>query len=111
VVPHAWLGGLWLANVTEDGHWLACTPGKSEYRHFPPVRLGSGQHFPMGGNRDTSLDSRAFGPVSGREIPGKVIAVFPAGQRVARGDEANHSHLTWLVRIRTGAVGTFEPAG
>ena len=70
--------------VMEDGHWVAYTPGKSEYRNFPPVRLGPGQYFLMGDNRDNSLDSRAFGPVSGERVLGKAIAVFPTGQRVAK---------------------------
>ena len=38
--------------VMEDRHWVAYTPGKSEYRNFPPVRLGPGQYFLMGDNRD-----------------------------------------------------------
>lgn len=69
--------------VMEDGHWVAYTPGRSEYRNLPPVRLGPGQYFLMGDNRDNSLDSRAFGPVSRGQILGKAIAVFPTGQRVA----------------------------
>jgi signal peptidase I len=72
--------------VMEDGHWAAYTPGKSKYRNSPPVQLGPGEYFPMGDNRDDSFDSRAFGPVSRDRITGKVIAVLPAGRRLARRD-------------------------
>jgi hypothetical protein len=72
--------------VIEDGHWCAYTPGKSEYRNSGPVRLGAGEYFLMGDNRDNSLDSRAFGPVGRERIYGKVIAVLPTGTRVAKRD-------------------------
>jgi signal peptidase I len=72
--------------VMEDGHWAAYTPGKSESRNSPPVQLGPRDYFLMGDNRDNSLDSRAFGPVSVDRIVGKVIAILPTGRRVARPD-------------------------
>lgn len=68
--------------VMEDGHWCAYTPGKSEYRNAGPVRLGAREYFLMGDNRDNSLDSRAFGPVTRERIFGKVIAVLPTGRRL-----------------------------
>jgi signal peptidase I len=72
--------------VMEDGHWAAYTPGKSQYRSSSPVQLGPGEYFLMGDNRDNSFDSRAFGPVSRERIFGKVIAVIPTRQRVAKRD-------------------------
>jgi len=72
--------------ATEDGHWIAYTPGKGRDRSSSPVLLGPGEYFLMGDNRDNSLDSRAFGPVSREQILGKVIAIFQTGQRDARRD-------------------------
>jgi signal peptidase I len=60
----------------EDGHWCAFTPGKGESRNFAPIRLGSDEYFLMGDNRDNSVDSRAFGPVSRDKILGKMIAIY-----------------------------------
>ena len=70
--------------VVEDGHWAAYTPGKSQYRNSAPVRLGPGEYFLIGDNRDYSFDSRAFGPVARERILGKIIAVLPIGPRLAR---------------------------
>src|ERR1700720_4617275 len=49
---------------SEDGHWITFTPGKSEHRNHPPIRLSDGQYFVLGDNRDDSEDSPEFGPVS-----------------------------------------------
>lgn len=66
---------------SEDGHWIAFTPGKSEYRNHPPIRLADGLYFLLGDNRDNSADSRLWGPVSENLILGKVIAILPTGAR------------------------------
>ncbi|MGO9893739.1 MAG: signal peptidase I [Bryobacteraceae bacterium] len=66
----------------EDGHWITFTPGKSERRIHPPVRLSDRQYFVLGDNRDDSADSREFGPVSEELLLGKVIATFPTGERI-----------------------------
>jgi signal peptidase I len=68
----------------EDGHWAAYTPGNSQYRNSAPIQLRPGEYFLIGDNRDNSLDSRAFGPVSRGRIIAKVIAVLPTGPRVGR---------------------------
>jgi signal peptidase I len=70
--------------VMEEGHWAAYTPGAGKYRNFSPIRLGPGKYFLMGDNRDNSLDSRTFGPISGERILGKVVAVRPTGPRLAK---------------------------
>src|ERR1700678_388248 len=33
---------------SEDGHWITFTPGKSEHRNHPPVRLVDGEYFVLG---------------------------------------------------------------
>lgn len=82
----AWVpatNGMGSTVVMEDGHWAAYTPGKSDVRNHAPVRLGADEYFLIGDNRDNSLDSRDFGPVSRGRILGKMIAVIPVGPRVA----------------------------
>ena len=65
----------------EDGHWITFTPGKSEHRSHPPVRLAGGEYFVLGDHRDSSMDSREFGPLSEDLLLGKVIATFASGER------------------------------
>jgi signal peptidase I len=66
----------------EDGHWITFTPGKAEQRNHPPVRLADREYFVLGDNRDDSVDSREFGPVSYQALLGRVIATFATGERV-----------------------------
>lgn len=65
----------------EDGHWITFTRGKSRHRNHPPTRPVDGHYLLLGDNRDGSLDSREFGPVSEDVFLGKVIAIFPTGER------------------------------
>jgi signal peptidase I len=65
------------ANVyNEDGHWIAFTPGASQYRNCLPVRLGAHEYFLVGDNRDNSVDSRMWGPMPERQILGKVFFIY-----------------------------------
>jgi signal peptidase I len=66
----------------EDGHWIAFTPGMNEYTNYPPITLGDNQYILLGDNRDNSVDSRLWGPISGDHILGKIIAVLHTGPRV-----------------------------
>jgi signal peptidase I len=69
------------AIVDEDGHTVAYTPGASPSRNCAPAKLGPGQYFLIGDNRDNSFDSRAFGPVSRDKMLGRVLFVIPARKR------------------------------
>jgi signal peptidase I len=66
----------------EDGHWITFTPGKSEQRNHPPVHLSDREYFVLGDNRDDSMDSREFGPLSEDLLLGKMVASFATGPRV-----------------------------
>ncbi len=65
----------------EDGHWITYTPGKGEHRNHPPIQLANDQYFVLGDNRDASVDSREWGPISGSSVIGKVIMKLPTGHR------------------------------
>lgn len=41
-----------------------------------PITLGGEEYFLLGDNRENSMDSREYGPVSSGQIEGKVLAVF-----------------------------------
>lgn len=64
------------AVFNEDGHWISFTPGHSQLRNLPPVTLGAHELYLVGDNRDGSLDSRIWGPVSEDRILGKVILTY-----------------------------------
>jgi len=65
----------------ENGHWITYTPGKGEHRNCPPIKLATDRYFVLGDNRDESVDSRDWGPISGASILGKVVMKFAVGHR------------------------------
>jgi signal peptidase I len=70
------------AMANEDGHWIAFTPGADRYGNYPPITLANNQYFLVGDNRDNSVDSRLWGPISGDHILGKIVAVLHIGARL-----------------------------
>jgi signal peptidase I len=60
----------------EDGHWISFTPGQGRCRNHEPVSLAPHQYFVVGDNRDESLDSRIWGPISEERILGKVMMTY-----------------------------------
>lgn len=57
-------------------------PPDTHMADFGPVTLGEGQVFLMGDNRDFSLDSRVFGPISLDDVIGEAFMVIWPPPRV-----------------------------
>jgi signal peptidase I len=60
----------------EDGHWISFTPRQGQMRNHAPVTLRAHELYLAGDNRDGSLDSRSWGPVSENRILGKVLVTY-----------------------------------
>lgn len=67
--------GLWDGRVFINGRPLAedYFGERLESQTIAPVRLGAGQYFVMGDNRNNSDDSRANGPISAPDIRGRLL--------------------------------------
>ena len=48
---------------------------RSSIREYP-ITLGEDEYFLLGDNRENSMDSRDYGPMSSAEIEGKVLAIL-----------------------------------
>ncbi len=52
-------------------------PMSFSYRdNYPIIKLKRGQFFVLGDNFDSSMDSRFFGPITGKQIVGKLLYKF-----------------------------------
>ena len=60
--------------IGEVRHLITYTPGPGANGSFPDVLVPAGHYYLLGDNRDHSLDSRAWGPVSRDHIRGRVIS-------------------------------------
>lgn len=76
----AWVGTEWI-----DGHVRSLTfTFGSERQSFGPVRIPEGHVFLLGDNRDTSFDSRSFGPLSRGHVLGMVMTNLSRGTGTIR---------------------------
>jgi signal peptidase I len=57
-------------------HYVMALPGRQALRSFGPLVVPPEQYFMMGDSRDNSADSRFIGPISRREIVGRVPRVI-----------------------------------
>lgn len=64
---------------SDEGAWPLPSPEK--------IRLGAGSYFCLGDNLGASEDSRAFGPISSREIYGRVLFRYYPLQAIASAKE------------------------
>jgi signal peptidase I len=62
-------------NLTGRSHAIEVLPSRPARCTFGPVKLGPGQYFAMGDNRDNSEDSRYFGPIPRSQIIGRAVGV------------------------------------
>ena len=69
-------GCLYVNGVKEQSQWAVGSTEEQDEDISYPLTLGRGQYFALGDNREGSIDSRTYGPVSAAQIRGTVIFHF-----------------------------------
>jgi len=68
-------GGLFINNEALSEPYALGGTARTGAVSFP-LRLGEGEYFVLGDNRENSSDSRSFGAITARQIDGRVLAVL-----------------------------------
>ncbi|MCL2884376.1 MAG: signal peptidase I [Oscillospiraceae bacterium] len=66
-------------NPLKEPYAVGVTQKKESVQY--PLTLGTEQYFVLGDNRENSLDSRNYGPVTASQIEGKAVALLRVADR------------------------------
>ncbi|HEX6490291.1 MAG TPA: signal peptidase I, partial [Gaiellaceae bacterium] len=58
-------------------------PGRRDNQTITPIKIGKGMYFMMGDNRQSSCDSRVWGPVPRKNLIGEVFATYWPPNRIS----------------------------
>lgn len=64
---------IWIDGVMLEETYLS---SDAKFGDFGPVRMGGGEYFVLGDNRQDSQDSRSWGPLSREQVRGKAMLLY-----------------------------------